>query len=402
MNTTASEKRSGGSVRLLFLLLYFVFYMNDAAMGYFSLYLKGIGFNTLHMGALTASAALFAMLFAPSLGALADRSASKNRVMVITLAITAGIAPLLAISPRFLWLLPVFAVFTLFRNIQRPLCDSMALDYASESGTGYGPIRTMGCIGYSLMGVIAGRVADSRVESIFWLYSSAAVLTLLAVAFLPRYKGGGVGKRAVSVRTLLSYRPLVILTLVAMAFTTTKSFFANYFSVFFVESAGGTPGLSGWIISITALLEIPFTFFLDRIIRRLGIRRIIVLSGVVEGLRWLSVFLLPSAWMHVAVQILLGSINMIFPLTAVIYVNQTVSGEQKVTGLTTYATVTSVSSIVLGNLLGGAVASALGIRAGFLGAAVLNLEAVAAFLPASRGSFTEGAASPVEYPLGKR
>lgn len=374
---------AAGRERLVFLALFLVFYTTDAASGYFMIYLRSIGYDTLQMGVLTSLAALLAIFAQPYIGRVADRAAAKNTVLVLMLVISAALAPLMTLSRAFLYMALIYTGFTIARNIQRPLVDAMTLEYTAEHNIGFGAIRTMGCIGYAVMAAIAGRVSAIDPRYTFPLYSLTAVATLAVVAFLPRFRGRQTGKR-VNPLMIFKNRTLLQYTLFAMVFTISKSFFHQYFSIYYTGELGGPASLYGLLTSLSALTEIPFVFFLDRLLRRLGTKRMMILAGFIETLRWLLTALLTDPYAQLAMHTLLGSSNMVMALSMTIFVNGIMPPETKATGQATYAMMTSIGSLMVGNLLGGALGKWMGLQAVFLLCVAINVVTMALFL-ARRG-----------------
>lgn len=369
---------------LLFSAYYFIFFMTDAAMGYFNIYLKSIGYNTLQMGLLTAGASFVALIFQPCIGLMADRSRSKNAVLSVLLLLSAALSPMLLLSASFFYILLVYVVFQVVRHAQRPLSDTIALEYADAGHGSFGRIRMMGCLGYSAMAVLAGKAADMRISGIFWMFSAVCILCVAALLGLPRHKGHQSGRAGISPASLLKNRRLVIMTFYAVIFAVNRSFYHSYFSVYFTGEISGSPSMYGLMLSVGALFEIPFMFFADRIIKKTGIRKALLISGALDALRWLATFGITGAAAQMAIQMLFGVNNMAMAVAMTLTINAETAPELKATGQTTYHTLASLASMLFGSLLGGFLSNVLGIRPVFLIAALLSGTAVAVFIPLSR------------------
>ncbi len=365
---------------LVFLVLYLVFYTTDAASGYFMIFLNNIGFNTLQMGVLTSGAALAAMLFQPFVGRMADRSKTKNAVLIATLLLAATACVLLRVSQAFIYIMLVYTLFLIARNILHPLVDSITLEHTAERGMDFGPIRTMGCIGYGLMSLLAGRVAAGDAADTFVLYAFTSLATIAVVCFLPKSYGMQRGKKRVNPMLIFANKQLLMYTLFAVVISSTKSYYFSFFSVYYTRDLGGSTSLYGVMLSLAAFMEIPIIFSIDKIIRRFGTRKVIIMAGMLETLRWAMTALIVDPTVAVFVQAVLGCNNMTLAIAMIMFVNDTMPPETKTTGQATYTMCTSVGSLLAGNLLGGALSNLLGIRPVFWLCVVVNLAMMALFV----------------------
>jgi len=367
--------------RPLLFAMFFVFFMSETVHGYIALYIRSLGFSTLLLGTLLSGATLIAIFVLPFFGALLDRSGNRNRDFIVLLFIAAITAPLLTLNSNFIYLFVIFALFTICSRVSRPLSDSIVLEHVSATGTSFGPIRVMGCLGFSFMALIVGRIADDNIAVIFYVFAGLAILTALIVSFLPKHNpsSGAAQTRKVSVAVLFQYRPLVVLTVFAVLYMVTKSFFIGYYGIYLVEIIGGTPSMLGMVLSFGALMEIPSTFFIDYIHRKFGVKNIVIFSVFVTGFRYLSAFWLMNPIVQVITQVAFASVNMLFALTLTIYINNIVRPEHRVTSLATYGAITALVSIIVGTFMGGALSNWFGIRPILLVCGFINIVGAIAF-----------------------
>ncbi len=76
--------------------------------------------------------------------------------------------------------------------------------------------------------------------------------------------------------------------------------------------------------------------------------------------------------------------NMTIAVVMVILVNDAVGEENRAAGQVTYITVERVVSLIVGNLFGGMLSKALGIRPVFLVSVLINVAGIAAFVAISK------------------
>lgn len=131
---------------------------------YFGLYLKRIGYSGAALGLLIAAMTLARVLSAPFWTALADRFRSGERVLVLTsfVSLLAVMAAIWLPVPT-LGLVLLLVVFAGARGPIGPLLDAetiLALERRGLDARHYGRIRLWGSVGFMVLGVVAGWVAD--------------------------------------------------------------------------------------------------------------------------------------------------------------------------------------------------------------------------------------------------
>ena len=178
---------------------------------------------------------------------------------------------------------------------------------------------------------------------------------------------------------ILSDRRLAIYILFAVALSCTKSFYSTYFSVYYTSELGGSTDQYGILLSIAAFMEIPVIFVIDRLNRKFGTRNLILIAGMIETIRWLATAIVANPPAQVVIQAILGSNNMTLALSMTIFVDRAMPPETRTTGQATYTMCTSVGSLVVGNLIGGALSNALGIRPVFFLCVTVNVVALSLF-----------------------
>ncbi|MDR2657157.1 MAG: MFS transporter [Oscillospiraceae bacterium] len=354
-----------------FLLFNLVFFMMDTAGGYFNMYLDGIGMSKTSIGLVTSISALVAMMFQPALGGFADRAKSKTRTLAGAILLTALLYPMLLISKSIWWLLPAYTIYSIFRRFQPSLNTSISLEFSEVTGGRYGPIRMMGAIGYAGTMAVMGGIADLGVNWTFWAYTVVCLINVGAIMLLP-----DIGlKESATVRSptlaLLRRKPVLKLVVYAMLMSLAQGLFFSYFSIYLTQDLGGSPGLYGMILSAAAVCEIPFLFFADRILRKLGAKRMLLLIGLTGSLRWFCTYWVQDPVMQTPVQSL-NFLNILRQVTVSLVLSRMVPPQFKTTAQTIVNMVMSIASLTVSSLLGGVLADALGIRPLFLIAGVLT------------------------------
>ncbi len=367
-----------------FMLFNFAFFMMDTTTSYFTIYLNEIGFSKSMIGVISGTAAAMALLAQPALGILADSSKSKNHLLQWLILITAVLYPLILINNSFAFVLVLYTVYYCFRRAQPSLNTSMSVEYAETAHRDYGPIRTMGALGYSLVMFLVGQIAgipENGTRLTFYTYSAFCVINILLIFLLPPIQGHNrvqYGRRRLPVSVVLKSRPILLLIIYMMFYALAQGLYFSYFSIYFTNDLGGSNELYGTMLSVGAFCEIPFLFIADRLARKVGAKRILLILGLLSGTRWLLTYLIGTPQGQFAVQ-MLNCINMLNSVTISITLSRLVAPQFKTTVQTLLVTFESVVSIIISSFLGGFFADLVGIRPMFLIAAIVCYTATVIF-----------------------
>ena len=365
-----------------FLLFNFVFFMLDTTASYFQIYLNDIGMTKTMIGTITGTSSLVALFFQPLFGAWGDASKSKTRILQLLLVITGILYPLILLNRGMIYILIVYTVFVVFRRFQPSLNTAMSVEYSEISGRPYGPIRMMGAVGYALMMMVISRISDMEggVPKTFWMFSLIAAVNILVLFFLPVMEGHNTkaSGHKVSPAALVKSRPVMTLILFQILLSIANGFGNTYFPLYFTEEIGGSNALYGTMLSVSAFFEIPFLFLADRLIRKLGTRKMLMILGLANALRWLICFIARDT----TTLFIVRCFNFIGILEGVTYslaLSRLVAPRFKTSVQTLSATIQYVASILLSSYLGGFLADLAGIRPLYLIAGVLVTVIVTVF-----------------------
>lgn len=351
---------------LYFILLYALTYMGNAVYNTFiPVYLSQKGFVNSAIGVLLALGPFVSIIAQPVWGAVTDRVKVKNSVLKLLLLGSAVTVMFYTVSDRFLYLFVVIAIFTSFQTPINSLNDAIALEYVDAHGFKFGPIRLAGAIGFGVMSVIAGVVANRYINNIFLLYFVLYMFALLSAFRLPKVAGHQAGRKKVSPLALLKNRKIVLLMVLSLIVQTTLGYYYSFFPIYY-RQLGASSTLLGLATFIASASEIPFLVFADRILKKIRVEYILVASSLLMALRWLLVFLAPNKDVILLVQLLHGCNFIVFNFSLAIYINQHVPMELKASGQALSGLVSYGLSRIAGSMLGGVLSDAFGLSRMFL------------------------------------
>lgn len=358
-----------------FLLFNMIFFMLDTTASYFQIYLSDIGLTKTMIGTITGTASLVALVFQPVFGAVADGSKSKNRILQLMLLITAILYPAIMLNQSMVYILIVYTLFVVFRRFQPSLNTTMSVEYSEQSGKPYGPIRMMGAVGYALMMMFISQLSeqDNGIPKTFYMFTLIAIVNIGIIFFMPKMEGHNrktSTTKKVSPATLIKCKPIMILILFQILLSIASGFGNSYFSLYFTGDMGGSNALYGTMLSISAFIEIPFLFIADKIIKKLGARKVLFILGIITATRWFICFFATSTTTLFIVRCF-NFINILEGVTYSLTLSRLVAPRFKTSVQTLSATIQNVASILLSSYLGGFLADLVGIRPLFMVAGIL-------------------------------
>jgi PPP family 3-phenylpropionic acid transporter len=355
-----------------------VFMALGAFSSYISLYYNKLELDLFTIGLLTSAGSIVALFVQPMWGLAADRSKSKNRILLLSLLLTAASVWLIPLSGRHFWLLLLSSVFFYVAQcVVNPLSDTIALELANKSKFNFSRVRTAGSVGYAAMSAVAGWILDRNIDYMFPVFS---VMMFLAFAFacgIPRVEGHQ-QKKKVELKELFKNKPLVLIYIYTFIIESTLGFFFTFHAVY-SQDQGISTSLIGIGIMIGSISQFPFMIYFDRIYARFGVFKILLFSGLIHVLRWLLYATAVNEFTVILSWVLHGGTFMLFYLCLAEYVNRYVQKELKASGQMMNSIMLMGGSRITGGLLGGVYAGLFGIGSGFAACAIICAAAMVYF-----------------------
>lgn len=346
------------------------------------LYLNTIGMNTAQIGILMALSPAMAVILPPFIGMYADRSPSKNRVLLILTAGAAVVALLYPLANDFWYLLLVGLLLAVFQSAQGPLSEAITLEGLAHMGKAYGPVRLAGTFGFMVAALAIGPLLKIDVRFLFFTVGALALLNVLAVSRLPLVKGHQADGNHVPVSHLFHDKMLTIMLGFALVTNLTLQFYNSFFAVYFV-GLGGSPDQVGFLLALMAISELPFLLWAEKILAKLGLRWTLVASMGVVVVRFAALALLQAPLWLYPISLLNGLTFIVFAYSLATYIAKNVRKELRATGQT-FLGVASALGRTVGSLGGGLLAQSIGLTATFIVMGVVALAATAVFLAMTR------------------
>jgi len=353
---------------------FFYFAFIGAFSPYFGLYLQALGFSAWDIGLLMSQMQLM-RLFAPYLwGALAERL--DRRLAVVRLA---GVLSLLGCTPFFVVrsfeaMLVTMALLAFFWSAALPLVEAVTFDHLHEDPARYSRIRLWGSVGFIIAVMGTGALLDHvPLPKLLWVIVgtlAGIVACAMTVPDAPTHRPAG---EQPLLRQILQQTRVRALFAACFAMSAAHGALYVFYSIH-LSDHHYSKILVGSLWSLGVLAEIMVFFFMVTLLRRCGLRRVLLLSFAAAVLRFLMIAqLVDWLWLMVMAQLLHGLTFGAYHAAAIAAVNRWFPGHCQTRGQALYSTVSFGAGGLLGSLLSGWTWDAWGATATFALSSLLAL-----------------------------
>ena len=358
---------------------FYLFYFAGlgALIPYWGLYLQDLGHAPDAIGELMALL-LATKIVAPNLWAwLADRSGRRVRIVraasLAALVCFAGVF----LGSSFAWLALVMVAFSFFWNASLPQFEALTLGHLVEDPHRYGFVRVWGSIGFIASVIALGLLFDAVGRaSLPWLVLGLFGLVWVVSLSVPDAATPQVAASPAPLRRVLARPEVVALLVTCLLMQASHGPYYVFFSLH-LDRAGYDQQLIGLLWALGVIAEIGVFLVADRLLRRWGVRRLLIASLLLTVLRWWLIAELVDAlgWLLLA-QLLHAASFGVYHLAAIQLVHRYFPAPHQGRGQALYSSVSFGAGGALGSLLGGYLWSTLGAGAAYHGAALLALAGV--------------------------
>jgi PPP family 3-phenylpropionic acid transporter len=355
----------------------FSYWFGTAACAYFTVLLQKNGYSAAQAGAVNALNSVVTIAATPFWGMTADKFRSIRNVVLVTMC--AGI-PLWILVPLSLkvFLGPMALLFIVvplgcfFRNPHPSLVDSYIVQRCGRDGLTYGNVRLWGSISYTIASLGFSFILPRRgVEFAYYAYG---VLCLPFLFLMWNFRDPDVSAAAGQRRALtfsqmkfgrLFKNYYFITFLIFALFVYLPNTTSNAFMPYLMESVGGESARYGLITGLKALLEGPSLFFMRALRKRCPLPILLLGAAAFYGAEALLYAGASSMTHIVLIQIFQGLAGGLLIGSSANYL-YTLSPPELTSTAQTMNGAIGATAAILGNLAGGALIAAVGIRRFYL------------------------------------
>lgn len=349
------SKYSIATIQVLYFLLYAAF---ASWSSYFYVFLENERHLTgVQIGSIAAVQQINNIIFLPLWGMISDRYGKRN-VFLLLLGISVFTLYGFLVHGGFVYYLVFIVFFSALHNPIGSLIDSFALRKAKEPllTTSYGKMRLWASVGWAVSSVVTGFVIKYTSISYIFPIASALLAISWVISFLYVNK-----KRETTTDVKPSYRALFVFLqtnkqllwffLFIMLYYIFNSPTLMFINLYYNE-IGATNSDIGIAFAVQSVFELPFLFFGNTIIKKYGVKNVILFTMFVAAVRMVLYGFTSNLWIAITIGCLHGVTLGLFLVAAIEYTHRLVPIQFNSTGQTLFYTFLGVGTSV-GNLLNG-------------------------------------------------
>lgn len=266
----------------LFYLIYFG--AIGTFMPYINVYLeKSIRLSGSQIGLITALSLILGFCVIPVWGVVGDKTKKYNVLLKFSIAGALVMVVLYYKAATYPMIILCAIGLEMLRLGTMPMADTVATKYCHETGDNYGAIRGMGSLGYMLVSMAVGFLAD-KFGLDGPLFASYAFLLIIAFpisfGFPKDSKTGKTQEDKVhkgNFKELVTNKNYIFILIITMLTTVIVDSAMNYAGNHLVSTLDGFESLISWMVFITVLPEVLFLMFTIKVINKLGFKKFYIL-----------------------------------------------------------------------------------------------------------------------------
>lgn len=372
--------------KLLSLYLFYTTYFFAIGLTTYSGKFYGeIGLTNSQISLISAIPAFVALFAQPIWGSISDRAKYKRNVLTVALLCAAAFSFL--VQPVVRWYLPLLAVLTAINTFTLPILpvgNAISIEYTKETGHDFGPVRMMGTVGYQLIILAAGFFFTTSLNGLYNIYGLFLIIAALTSRLLPPVQGYQHGKEKISFTVFFKDKSLLLLFCLVFLAQMCSQFYLAFFSKH-LGDLGISNSTTGVITMMTVILEVPFLFFGDRLMKKMSIWRWMWIGLIINAVRFLGLSVAKTPVFIIMFGVLSVGLMACFEFFPAIYLNKAVPKELRGTVQNTYTMIAFGVSRIVGSLAGGVIADFTGISTVFaIDGFMLLIAAVVMAVPLNR------------------
>lgn len=271
-----------------FALFYFSYFAYQGLFGpFWGLYLDSLAYSPWQISLLIALSTLARILAPGFWGWLADRQGRRRPIIIGTSTLAAASFVLICLHAKtFVWVFVCLALVHFFWAASLPLVEASTAHLTRKEPGRYSRIRVWGSIGYLVLAAAGGYVLDwLHLSSMPWLVLGLLCLVMLVSLRVPEAGGTPRSRSSQPLTATLRQRPVIALFTCCflMAFA-----FGPYYTFYSIglKDAGYSKSSIGWLWALGVLSEIVVFWLMPRIMRRVSLERLMLLSLLSGVLRF--------------------------------------------------------------------------------------------------------------------
>lgn len=333
---------------------FFYFASLGALIPYWSLYLKSLGYDATAIGTLMAIL-MATKIVAPNIWAwIADHTGKRMFIVRVGCLSAALIFLGVFFSHDYWWLVVVMLLFSFFWNAALPQFEVTTFIYLGDHSHRYTAIRLWGSVGFIVTALALGGVLQgTHIGLLPWILFALFTGIWMTSMLVPEGEVVQQSLQSESLRNILK-RP-EILGLLTTCFLVQASHGPYYiFYTLYMEAHHYTLGMIGLLWAVGVIAEVIVFMSLHRLIPRIGLRRLLLLSLWLTIARWAMIGLFPQYLpLMFFAQCLHAASFGIYHASAIQLINKYFTGRHQGKGQALYSSLSFGAGGAIGSLYAG-------------------------------------------------
>ena len=338
-----TEKRRFWTLRYIIInATYFAVYSGIHA--YASVFLLEKGFSNTLIGITLALANILSVIFQPFVAGLIDKQGkltNRNVSMASTALLLIGSVLLLLIKSGVVIIFIIFALIYMVQMVYQPIITAMYFEYeAAGCHIYYGLARGLGSCGFAVVSVFTGMAIGRFGVNILMILDIIFLSVALVVLYFFKKPVAALSSDQAA-ETEVAHNNLIAFTKTYPSFMLfvvagVCFFFAhnaiNDYMIQIITPLGGTEASMGTAVFIAALLELPTMALIDKIMKKISVKDLLLVSAAAFLIKTLLMLIAPNMAVVYISQAMQMFAYAVFIPTGAYFVNQTMAKFDQVKG----------------------------------------------------------------------
>jgi MFS transporter, PPP family, 3-phenylpropionic acid transporter len=356
---------------LTFVRAYYVSFMGAGGfiLPFLNLFYVSLGLSGKQIGTFASISAIVGLMAAPLWVHEVRKRPQPRRFLQLALSLGA-LGYLLIANQTAFWPLAVIVFFnSLVSAGISPMSDSLAVRVAQSADVGYGSVRVWASFGWIIAVLSSGWLIERLGFKVGFLGTVLGFITAIGMLFFinprhfaspqaadqPKASLRAAANRVIQDRTLLGFA----LALVFIGFLNNG---VAQFENVYLSQLGASKSLISVAGILSAIVELPFMLFADRIMRRFGAHRLLLFALAMNALLRLTVFSFPAIYTIMAVRFIGGTGFSLYTVAFVGLISGRTPSNETGTVLALFTVTIAGSVNIVASPLAGAIFDAIGAR----------------------------------------
>ncbi len=363
INTNTSIKRT--TIKLLVIEL--LFWLCFALFSYFSVYFQSLGFSASATGKITALNLIIGVITVPLWGLLSDKIRSTKKVLIINLI---GISIFYCLIPRVvealkgtLIILIIVVISSVFRSPISTLVDNIVIKSSNKWGLNYGFLMAIGCIGAAITSIMLGIVIPIIGADKTFIFVPLIILPMLGVViFTKEERNNDNNNETKKIDIRITFKNYYFVTFLAFTLIVSIATQSNMtFSPYLLADIGVDGSKIGIVLGWQEIVQILILLNLKKLRQKYALYKMLIVAGISYSIVCFSFGIAHSFTSILSLATFAGIGSGLLFACCNLYVFEIAESEL----VTTYQSLMNSTILlagIFGNLVGGKLIDAIGIR----------------------------------------